>query len=608
VPEPPTAPSSRVPLVVLTVFTAFGILAGMCIGAPLAPPPPPAAAAAPAATTASGRPTADEPAPGAPVRVTLAPASAAVTGPLRAPGGPYLYDHYGRVVSLHGVNAVYKHPPFTLTVTANRPNSFTARDASQIASLGFNVVRLGILWQGLEPGHGSFDNPAVCTPGKPHDPHMFDAATARAYLGQVGRVVDLLGHYHVYTILDMHQDVFNQLFGGEGAPDWAVCTDGQQIVKLPGRWSRTYGSPTLAVALHHFWTNDVVGNLQGQFDKVWATVARYFAQNQFVVGYDPYNEPFDRGVSRDEALVFATNLQCFYTGRSHPGSLADTDTPLRCPANDPVQGVIPAIENADPHHLVFVEPDIYSLHGRPNLLGPMDFPRLVLNLHVYCGDRSPVTGDPTNLVGCVTQELTSMLNRERERPFLSSVPQPGGPAWFMSEFGATHSAPLLDDLTGYTDLLQLGWAYWSWKYYDDPTGSSNEALAGASGDLAPTADVLSRAYAMAVAGTPISTIFDPGSGSFQLVYASAADVHAPTLIFLGGRRHYPSGYCAVVHGGTVTSARGAPYLTVLNRAGIDSVQVTVNPGACPTRGHRAPSTTTTATPTSTGSSGSGLEP
>jgi len=28
---------------------------------------------------------------------------------------------------------------------------------------------------------------------------------------------------------------------------------------------------------------------------------------------------------------------------------------------------------------------------------------------------------------------------------------------------------LLEQVTDTTDLLQLGWAYWSWKYYDDPT-------------------------------------------------------------------------------------------------------------------------------------------
>ena len=32
------------------------------------------------------------------------------------------------------------------------------------------------------------------------------------------------------TLLDMHQDVYDKLFRGEGAPEWAVCTDNVPIV------------------------------------------------------------------------------------------------------------------------------------------------------------------------------------------------------------------------------------------------------------------------------------------------------------------------------------------------------------------------------------------
>jgi hypothetical protein len=33
-------------------------------------------------------------------------------GPLRAPGGPWLLDRTGRTVLLHGVDLVYKVPPY----------------------------------------------------------------------------------------------------------------------------------------------------------------------------------------------------------------------------------------------------------------------------------------------------------------------------------------------------------------------------------------------------------------------------------------------------------------------------------------------------------------
>jgi endoglycosylceramidase len=144
-------------------------------------------------------------------------------------------------------------------------------------SLGFNVVRLGIEWQALEPGSGWPNQPKVCTPGSPGNPHEFNLAVADRYLAHVAATVKLLSRYVIYTLLDMQQDVYSQNFRGEGAPNWAVHTDGVPIVASGGRWSSNYSNPQLDTAVHHFWTNDVVGNLQGQFDLVratWRTTSR----------------------------------------------------------------------------------------------------------------------------------------------------------------------------------------------------------------------------------------------------------------------------------------------------------------------------------------------
>ncbi len=521
---------------------------------------------------------AGDPAPGDPA------AAVQVNGRLSAPGGPYLVDRFGRVVILHGVNAVEKNPPYELTVTPNRPWTFDAADARRIAALGFDVVRLGVLWQGLEPGPAGVgaNDPAVCAPGAPAGGlGFFDARTAAAYLAKVAKVVDLLGRAHVYTLLDMHQDVYSQAFAGEGAPAWAVCTDGQPVVLAAGRWSKNYADTTLHTAMTHFWTNDVVGNLQGQFDRAWGFVAHRFAHNPWVVGYDPFNEPFEPNLSPAQSVQFATQLECFYTGRRHPGALKQGGAPVTCPAGDPAEGVVPTIEAADHQHLVFIEPDIYGIpHGAPAMLGPMPFPRLVFNFHVYCGARSPVTGDPTTLVACVNQELQSMSRLEQERALLSSPEQPGGPPAFMSEFGASQDPALIQQLTSAADQYALGWAYWAWKYYDDPTGSSNEGLVEPSGHLAPTAPVLSATYAQAVAGTPVSVSWTPLSGAYTLVYAPNPAVAAPTVLFVGQASIGRAGYCTTVRGGTVTSKPGARHLLVQNAAGASQVVVTLAPGWC----------------------------
>ncbi len=251
---------------------------------------------------------------------TLVPTGApAVSGPIRSPGGPYLFDRSGRVVFFHGVNAVYKHPPYELFPAPGKKWNFSAADASLMARLGFNVVRLGMIWKGLEPGTAPVNDPAICTPRTPHNPDQFNRAVFDRYVKRLTTTVDLLGRYHIYTILDMHQDVYNGLFEGEGEPNWAVCTNNKPSVDPPGRWSLEYSTAAAGIAFSHFWHNNVRGDLQGEYDKIWGLVARTFRTNPWVLGYDPFNEPFSTSLIRLGNAHFDAQLECFYTGRGHIG-------------------------------------------------------------------------------------------------------------------------------------------------------------------------------------------------------------------------------------------------------------------------------------------------
>ncbi len=527
------------------------------------------------------------------VRVTRLPSLAApirpaptlggrppVSGLLRAPGGQFLYDRFGRVVLLHGVNVVYKHPPYEVYPAPGKPWNFTAADASLMARLGFNVVRLGMTWQGLEPGTAPANTPTICRRGAPTDPHQFNQAVLDRYLGRLAKTVALLGRYHIYTILDMHQDVYNQMFDGEGAPNWAVCTNGVPSVDPPGRWSLEYATKAAGIAFSHFWANNVAGDLQGEFDRVWAAVAAYFKNDPWVVGYDPFNEPFSKTLLTLGDEHFDAQLECFYTGTAHVGGTLHGAPPIHCPPHDPAQGVIPTILGQDPHHLIFYEPDNFASRGFPTFLGSMDFPNLVYNVHIYCGARSPVTGNPTDVAACAKQDARSLAHRARDRPEMASTHQPGGPAWMVTEFGATSNPALVTAFLSRLDQQPVSWAYWSWRFYADPTGSRAESLLMADGRLRSTARVLSRTYPEAIAGTPTVVRFDPRGGAFRLDYVPDHRVHGPTVIFVPTALHYPSGYCARAAGATVTSAPGATLLTLRNLRRSARVQVTVTAGSC----------------------------
>ncbi len=505
---------------------------------------------------------------------------APVQGTIRAAGGPFLVDGRGRTVLLHGVNAVYKRPPFVLYPAPGKPWNFTSADASLMARLGFNVVRLGLIWKGLEPGTAPANDPSICGPGPLHDPGQFNQAVLNRYLAKVAQTVALLAKYHIYTLLDMHQDVYNELFDGEGAPNWAVCTGGHPSIDPPGRWSTNYATAAAGAAYGHFWRNDVAGDLQGEYDRVWADVAAYFSKDPWVVGFDPFNEPFSTSLVKRGDEEFDHMLECFYTGRTFVGNPAHGAPAAACPPDDPLFGLVPRLETAAPSKLVFYEPDIFARHGSPNFVGPMNFPNLVFNVHVYCSLRSGKTGNPTDVAGCAAQEHRALITRSEDRSDLSSSAQPGGPPWFVSEFGASSSTALVRQLTGEMDRSLVGWAYWSWKYYGDPTGSSSEALLIPDGHLRNTVRSLSRTYPEAIAGTPEALSFDATNGAFDLTYRPNHAVRAPTVIFVPTGVHYPHGYCTRVTGAAVISKPDSELLQLENSPGAPMVQVTVTAGSC----------------------------
>jgi endoglycosylceramidase len=506
---------------------------------------------------------------------------ARVMGPLTSPGGPYLFDSKGRVVFLHGVNLVYKHAPYVVTLRPGTNHSFTLADALRIERLGFNVVRLGIIWAGIEPGHGGINQPGVCTPGAPTDPHMWNQRVAMAYVSQVRQVMGVLNQAHLMVILDMHQDVWNQVFRGEGAPAWAVCAGGPVVVK-PGRWSIEYGSTSLITAMNHFWRNDVIGNLQGEYDRSWAFVASQLKDQPNLIGYDPFNEPISSAMTIDDRRSFATALECFYTGTAHPGRIGDTTTPMTCPTHDPVQGVIPVLEHADRVHLIFVEPDLYTVRSAQNRLGPMPFGRLVYNIHIYCSQRSPLTGDPTNLAACADHIASAFANHSTVRLGMGTRAQRHGPAWLLTEFGATQDPALAASAVASASFIQIGWIYWSWAWLNDPTGSTHEGLVSASGAFSKTKQALSVPYPEAVAGTPLLIISKPLQGTLDLSFRSSAKATAPTAIVVPPAQ-YPYGWCTIVTGGTITSPAGTSLITIDTDGPSRIVEVVVTPGRCTSR-------------------------
>ena len=105
-------------------------------------------------------------------------------------------DSHNRSIIFHGVNAVYKVPPFVPSTneTFDPMHSLNERDAQNLSDWGVNIVRLGIEWPGVIPGRGQLN---------------------MSYLAEIEKIVNTLGNHGIYTILDNHQDLLSRYFCGE---------------------------------------------------------------------------------------------------------------------------------------------------------------------------------------------------------------------------------------------------------------------------------------------------------------------------------------------------------------------------------------------------------
>ena len=77
----------------------------------------------------------------------------------RAGGGRVFIDATGRERIFHGTNAVVKGPPFVPdSRNFSVDISMAKEDFEWMQRLGLNVLRLGVLWSGVEPLRGQYNS------------------------------------------------------------------------------------------------------------------------------------------------------------------------------------------------------------------------------------------------------------------------------------------------------------------------------------------------------------------------------------------------------------------------------------------------------------------
>ncbi|MDR1734568.1 MAG: cellulase family glycosylhydrolase [Oscillospiraceae bacterium] len=444
-------------------------------------------------------------------------------------------DQYGRTRILRGLN--YKHH----VITSQKPEEAALPDLDETffrdcREAGFNCLRLGVMWENLEPEKGQYNE---------------------TYLAAIDRVFALAEQYGVYVFLDMHQDLYSSfgVHNGDGAPPWATVTDGHkqpEHAKLV--WAEGYfWGKAVHAAFDHFWNNDpVLGKgLLDHFCELWQMLARRYANCPAFLGFDLLNEPFP---GADGGRIFrklvgkllgviavspAIKRRDFFRALKEKTPVVkaalDRLTPEAMAAITPaglplvrkfdlerytpfVQKVTDAIRQVTDKGVIIMENSYYSNLGIPySAEKPRREAETVFAPHAYdfMVDTPAYAWADNGRVGWIFEEH----RRSQER---LQVPV------LVGEWGS--GAPGTGWLP-HIDFLLNRFADWQWSdvYFAYQKGM----FAKESGNhRAPVMDVLKRPYPIAVAGSIGSYSYAMPEKRFRLNYAADGSILEPTVVYL----------------------------------------------------------------------------
>ena len=403
-------------------------------------------------------------------------------GHLRAPDG--------RAVILRGVNLsnAQKRPPYL--------DAGSAEDWLRLRrDFGFNTVRLLMTWAAVEPERGRYDD---------------------AYLDGVRARLGWAADAGLLVVLDMHQDVYGEGFGFDGAPRWSCDEASYAGFEAREPWFLNNLDPHVIACVDHFYQD---ADVQARFVAAWTYVAARLADAPAVIGFDPLNEPVwgSHGITTFEADLLA-----------------------------PLYGrVVAGVRGEAPGWVAFLEPGANRNAGLATSLTRFDFRDVVYAPHSY--DPSAERGegfDPSHRDD-VLASVAALRDDARQLDV----------ALWIGEYGGSSSAPgIVEYMSAEYDAfaaVAAGSMYWSYDRDDgygflNPDGSEKPALAAA----------VVRPCPERVAGDPVAWSWDPASSTFAFEYTPDRSLALPTELSVP-ERCFPGGYAVDCGGCEVDRTPGA---------------------------------------------------
>jgi len=399
--------------------------------------------------------------------------------------------------------------------------------------LGFNLIRLCVTWELIEPEKGKFNE---------------------AYLDSMQAILDRCAARDIYVFIDMHQDIYSS-FGmgvGDGAPGWATLAGGLKPSKPKFVWAEGYfWGKAVHKAFDNFWANakiDEGGGVLDYFARMWKHVAARFKDHPALFGFDILNEPFpgtdggkifrkliysvvrvtlfDKSIKRTKLLgdvIYKDRRVYFldnYTGEvlRKVSSAADKlvykfDTQKYSPF---INKASKAIREATDEGIILMENSYYSNLGIPYSAPAVNYDgkreeKLAFGPHAYdFGVDTPLYKYASNeRVGSIFAEHKRSQDRLNVPVIVGEWGGGGeGTGWFP------HVMFLLDLF----DKNKWSQTYW--------------ACSGMEFLHSELMGVLSRPYPRAVTGRILRYTLDRENKAFTLVYEQDREFEAETVIYL----------------------------------------------------------------------------
>ncbi len=472
------------------------------------------------------------------IGVVMGACMACAAGSYAAPAMPWIaprdgsfVDAEGRQVILHGAAVIDKNK-------ATHYLGNTSKDTfASLKDWGFNCIRFGILWDGVEPEPGKFDE---------------------EYLKGVDQRIAWARENGIYVFLDMHQDLFSVKFS-DGAPAWATLDEGKPHLAQNGVWSDAYfTSLAVQTALDHFWQNapapDGVG-LQDHYARMWKHVAERYANEPAVVGYDIMNEPFLGSQALPMQFKVLTKLAEILPPQQ-PGkpltaldvmkqwgeaagrssilkaledldaykAMIDTSQPMlqefeRTQLMPMFQRVALAIREADTKHILFLETSMGSNMGIYSAIDPVNGPDGRRDpLQAYAPHGYDLVTDTPDIASPCNGRVDLIFNRHDETAKRLGMPM------LVGEWGAygrsLHALPAAQHVVQIFERLRCGETYWAYEQ-----NMENWAIFPA----------IQRPYPASVSGALVSYQTNTDTQGFTCIWREDPAVKAPTCIYLPAR-------------------------------------------------------------------------